>query len=74
MDFLTIFIGDGGVVGGAGVGSEDYAVFVDEAYDGGARFEGFGQFGGDGSGGCEEGVAMGEIEGEAGGRGGGCWV
>jgi hypothetical protein len=59
MDFFAIFIGHGGVVGGAGVGSEDYAVFVDEAYDGGARFEGFGEFGGEfGGGGGEEGVAM----------------
>jgi hypothetical protein len=47
MDFLAIFVGDGGVVGGAGVGAENYAVFVDEAYDCGAGFEGFGEFGGD---------------------------
>lgn len=71
MDFFTIFVGYGGVVGGAGIGSQYYSVAVDEANDGGAGFEGFREFGGDGGGGFgggfEKGVTMCEIEGEAGG-------
>lgn len=42
MDFFAVFVGDGGVVCGAGVCAEDYAVFVDEAYDCGAGFGGEG--------------------------------
>ena len=38
VDFFAVLVGDGGVVGGAGVGSEDDAVGVDEADDGGACF------------------------------------
>lgn len=42
MDFFTVFVGDGGVVCGAGVGAEDDALFVDEAYDCGSGFGGEG--------------------------------
>ena len=42
MDFFTVFISDSGVVGGAGVCSEDDAIFVDEAYDCGTGFGGEG--------------------------------
>lgn len=74
MDLLAILIGDGGVVGGAGVGSEDDAVFVDEAYDGGSGFGGEGE---DGLGGggivaaelVDEGVAVDVVEGESSGGG-----
>lgn len=79
MDFFTVFVGDGGVVCGAGVCSEDYAVFVNEAYDGGTRFVGEGGdiiiFGGAGGGflelGFDEGVAVDIVEVEASGGGGG---
>lgn len=47
VDFFAVFVGDGRVVCGAGVCPEDYAVAVDEAYDCGACFEGFGEFGWD---------------------------
>ena len=79
MDFFAVFVGDGGVVCGAGVCSEDNAVFVDEAYDCGA---GFGGEGGDvgfvgvvGRGFLElcfdEGVAVDILEVEASAGGGG---
>jgi len=42
VDFFTVFVGDGGIVCGAGVGAEDDAVFVDEAYDCGSGFGGEG--------------------------------
>ena len=45
MDFFAVFVRDGCVVCGAGVGAEDYAVFVDEAYDCGACFGGEGDDG-----------------------------
>lgn len=40
MNFIAILIGHGGVVRGAGVGTEDNAVGVDEADDGGAGLGG----------------------------------
>ena len=43
MDFFAILVGDGGVIRRAGVSSEDDAVFVDEAHDGGASFGGHGE-------------------------------
>ena len=42
MDFFTVFVSDGGVVGGAGVCSENDAIFVDEAYNCGTGFGGEG--------------------------------
>jgi hypothetical protein len=71
MDFFTVFIGYGCIVGGASVGAEDDAVFVHEAYDGGAGFGGEGgdiiiSFGGTGGFlGCDEGIAVDIFEGEA---------
>jgi len=77
VDFFAVFVRDGGVVCGAGVGAEDDAVFVDEAYDCGAGFGGEGGdvvFGGAAGGGFlelgfDEGVAVDvfEIEASAGG-------
>lgn len=79
MDLLTVFVSDGGVVRGAGVCAEDDAVFVDEAYDGGACFGGEGDdvviFLGGGGGllelGFDEGVAVDVFEVEAAGWGAG---
>jgi len=78
VDFFAVFVGDGGVICGAGVCSKDNAVFVHEAYDCGA---GFGGEGGDvgfvGVGGgflelrFDEGVAVDILEVEASGGGGG---
>lgn len=71
MDLFAVFIRHGRIVGGARVGSQDDAVFINEAYDCGSGFERLGQLGGDGGVGGrgvgEEGVAMGQVEGEAGG-------
>jgi len=78
VDFFTVFVRDGGVVCGAGVCSEDYAIFVNEADNGGTRFVGEGGdiiFGGPGRGflelGFDEGVAVDIVEVEAAGGGGG---
>eukprot|EP00956_Cyclotella_meneghiniana_P038111 scaffold148909_cov55-Cyclotella_meneghiniana.AAC.2 len=59
MDFFAVFIGHGGIVRGAGVGSQ-YDAF---GGDGGIVTRGLLRL--------EEGIAMEEIEGEAGG--GGCF-
>mmetsp|Transcript_11888 Transcript_11888/g.20650 ORF Transcript_11888/g.20650 Transcript_11888/m.20650 type:complete len:200 (+) Transcript_11888:589-1188(+) len=75
MNLFAIFVGDGGVVRGTGVGAEDDAVFVDEADDGGSGFGGEGEDGffgvGGGGGGLrvggilDEGIAVDVVEVEA---------